>query len=430
MVLESKLKKTTHAARLLRSSTIQQRNKVLTTAADFLISEQPKILKANQNDLKALPPNTAPAFRDRLTLNPERIQHMAHSLRLVAKLPDPLSNVDSEKRIEDKTNPNFESRTKQLKNGLILKKIRSPLGVIFMIFESRPNVAVEAFSMGFKSGNVMILRGGKESQKTVQVLYSILKKSILLSNLPAESLWGITDSNRQIVSDLLKQNQFIDVVVPRGGEKLIDFVVKNSHIPIIKNDRGLCHVYVHSDADLDMATKIILNAKTQRPAVCNSIETILVHSAIARTLLPKLFEALNTFHVEWYTDAKSFSLLKRSSFVKRATTKSWQTEYLDQKINCKIVSSIDEALEHIETYGSRHSECIVTASEKLAKKFQHEIDAAVVYWNASTRFTDGYEFGLGGELGISTQKLHVRGPVGLMALTSERWIVDGTGQTR
>lgn len=415
MVLESKLKKIKEASRLLRSSSLKQRNKVLMAAADLLIKDQNKILKANLADLKALPMQTLPAFRDRLSLTPERLQHMAHSLKLVARLTDPLAG-ESEKQI--------------LKNGLILKKIRSPLGVIFMIFESRPNVAIEAFSMGFKSGNAMILRGGKESQKTVHLLYSILKKSLLSANLPAEILWGITDSDRQIVAALLKQNKYIDVVVPRGGESLIDFVVKNSHIPVIKNDRGLCHVYVHHDANLKMATQIILNAKTQRPAVCNSIETILIHQDKAQEFLPKIYETLSPFQVRWFTDAKSFALLKKYPSVKRATEKNWNTEYLDQILNCKIVSSLDEALQHIETYGSRHSECIVSASEKTAKRFQKEIDAAVVYWNASTRFTDGFEFGLGGELGISTQKLHVRGPVGVTALTSERWVVDGTGQIR
>ena len=403
------------AARLLRSSTVKQRNQVLTTAAELLLSEKNKILKANLADLNSLSANTPTAFRDRLLLTPERLQHMARSLCDVASLSDPLAG---------------ESEKKNLKNGLSLKKVRSPLGVIFMIFESRPNVAIEAFSMGFKSGNAMILRGGKESQKTVHILYTLLKKSLQHSNLPSDVLWGITDPDRKIVSSLLKQNKYIDVVVPRGGEALIEFVVKNSHIPIIKNDRGLCHVYVHNDANLEMAVKIILNAKTQRPAVCNSIETILVHQNIANKILPKIYEALSAFQVQWFVDFKAFALLKKYPSIQKATAKNWGTEYLDQKINCKIVSSIDEAMEHIETYGSRHSECIITDSESTAQIFQHEIDAAVVYWNASTRFTDGYEFGLGGELGISTQKLHVRGPVGVSALTSERWVVNGTGQIR
>lgn len=414
MVLESKLKKTSAAARKLRLTSIEIRNQALRNAADLIIAQQDRILKANHKDLKILAANTAAAFKDRLMLNADRIQHMSNSLLKVVELPDPLQS---------------EKSADTLKNGLILKKIRAPLGVIFMIFESRPNVAVEAFSMGFKSGNVMILRGGSESRHTTSVLYDILKKSLQKAGLPAEVLWGITDPDRKIVNQLLKQKNYIDVVVPRGGEKLIDFVVKNSRIPIIKNDRGLCHVYVHSDANLDMAVKILVNAKTQRPAVCNSMETILVHSKVAKTLVPQAYAAMAAYGVKWFVDPKTKRILKNQT-VKLAAEKNWHTEYLDLIVNCKVVDSIDAAIAHIERHGSRHSESIITASEISARKFQNEVDAAVVYWNASTRFTDGYEFGLGGELGISTQKLHVRGPVGLAALTSERWIVDGTGQTR
>ena len=262
--------------------------------------------------------------------------------------------------------------------------------------------------------------------------------------MPEDLLWGITNPDRKIVSELLKKKKYIDVVVPRGGEGLIDFVVKNSLIPIIKNDRGLCHVYVHNDADLDKAVRILVNAKTQRPAVCNSMETILVHESVAKNLLPRVFDAMSSFNVQWFADKKALTILKNhqnsiphiksiqknQTKIKPASKKSWDTEYLDQIVNCKVVSSVDEAIQHIEQHGSRHSESILTASEASARKFQSEIDAAVVYWNASTRFTDGFEFGLGGELGISTQKLHVRGPVGLLALTNERWIADGTGQIR
>ena len=403
------------AARELRLSQSEIRNKVLITVSELLISEQNKILSANIKDLKALSHNTTPAFRDRLMLNSARIQQMAKSLRLVAALTDPLAG---------------ERENRVLKNGLILKKVRSPLGVIFMIFESRPNVAIEAFSMGFKSGNVMILKGGKESQKTVSVLFSLLKKSLVKAEFSTDVLWGITNSDRKIVTTLLKQKKYIDVVVPRGGEALINYVVKNSLIPIIKNDRGLCHIYVHADADIEMAVKILVNAKTQRPAVCNSMETILVHQKVAQILLPKVFEAMRSYDVNWFADKKTRAILKGRKSIKPANEKNFNTEYLDQIVNCKVVSSLEEAIEHIEKHGSRHSECIITSSASSAKKFQTQVDAAVVYWNASTRFTDGFEFGLGGELGISTQKLHVRGPVGVAALTIERWVVDGTGQIR
>jgi glutamate-5-semialdehyde dehydrogenase len=396
-------------------SSVEVRNKVLLKAAEFLLEEEDAILKANQKDLKKLPADATSAFRDRLTLSTQRLSSMAESLRQVADLPDPLAVV-GEKKV--------------LKNGLELKKVRAPLGVIFMIFESRPNVAIEAFSMGFKAGNSMILRGGKESQHTVAVLYKLLHAAIKQAGLPSDVLWGITDPDRKIVNELLTQKEYIDVVVPRGGEGLINFVVKNSLIPIIKNDRGLCHVYVHEDADLAMAVNIIVNSKTQRPAVCNSMETMLIHSAVAEQLLPMLYQQMQKFQVKWFGDAKTLKILKGEKQVKKAAEKNWNTEYSDQIVNCKIVDGIDEAIEHIEKYGSRHSESIVTDSKEMAQKFQKEIDAAVVYWNASTRFTDGFEFGLGGELGISTQKLHVRGPVGLQALTSERWIATGTGQIR
>jgi len=220
------------------------------------------------------------------------------------------------------------------------------------------------------------------------------------------------------------------VVVPRGGDGLIDFVVKSSEIPVIKNDRGLCHVYIHRDADLEMAVRVVVNAKTQRPGVCNSMETLLVHEAVAAQVLPKIFEASAGTGLQWFVDPQAKKILKGLENVKAATPQCWDTEYLDLKMNCKVVSSLDEAMSHIEKHGSRHSEAIITASNEDARKFQMEVDAAAVYWNASTRFTDGYEMGLGGELGISTQKLHVRGPVGLRELTSLRWVVDGDGQVR
>ena len=250
------------------------------------------------------------------------------------------------------------------------------------------------------------------------------------AGLPAACLWGIADSDRKLIEELLKQTDHIDVVVPRGGEQLIDFVVKHSKIPIIKNDRGLCHVYAHEDADVEMARKIVINAKVQRPGVCNSMETLLVHERLAPQLLPKLFAETVDLSVKWHACTKTLAILGPKAAAQVATDLNFSTEYLDLEMNCRIVSSLEEALAHIDRFGSRHSEAILTASEKTAKKFESEVDAAVVYWNASTRFTDGFELGLGGELGISTQKLHVRGPVGLRELTSERWIIEGTGQTR
>ncbi len=417
MELTLKLKKLRLAAKVLRLSPIETRNQVLVKAAQLLGENEKEILKANTQDLKALPPTTTPAFRDRLTLTSDRISYMAVSLRQVAVLADPLASAADEQT---------------LKNGLLLKKVRSPLGVIFMIFESRPNVAVEAFSMGLKSGNTMILRGGKESLRTTKVLYKILQQAIESADLPASVLWGITDSDRALVNNLLKQKEWIDVVVPRGGDGLIQFVVKNSHIPIIKNDRGLCHVYVHDDANLVASVEVLLNAKTQRPGVCNSMETMLIHRDVAAELIPLVYNKMLDFNVKWFGCSNTLKILKMigAKNVHAALKKSWDTEYLDQIVNCKVVANIEEAIAHIEQHSSRHSESIMTTNHQTARRFQAEIDSAVVYWNASTRFTDGFEFGLGGELGISTQKLHVRGPVGLAALTNERWVVDGDGQVR
>jgi glutamate-5-semialdehyde dehydrogenase len=400
------------AARELRATPTARKNAVLLRAAEMLERQRELILKANAVDLKRLPKSTKPAFRDRLMLDDRRIRLMAAGLEQVAALPDPVGEV------AEKT---------KLPNGIELRKTRAPLGVILLIFESRPNVAIEAFSLAFKAGNAAILRGGKESSETTTVLYRVLYAALSESGFSRDTLWGITEKSRTLVQKLLKRKDAIDVVVPRGGEGLIEFVQKKSNIPIIKNDRGMCHVYVHDDADLEMAASIVENAKTQRPGVCNAMETVLVNEKVAEDFIPKLACVLEPHGVKWFGCKVTRELLKAA---KPARSKSWDTEYLDLMMNCKVVASLDEAIEHIEAHGSRHSEAIVTASKDAARRFQFEVDAAAVYWNASTRFTDGFEFGLGGELGISTQKLHVRGPVGLRELTSLRWIADGEGQVK
>jgi glutamate-5-semialdehyde dehydrogenase len=404
------------SSRYLRAAPAESKNGVLLEAARLLDEMKNVILKANAQDLQSLDPARAsPAFQDRLTLNEKRIREMIESLRQVASLPDPVGEIDE---------------TYTLDNGLRAQRVRSPLGVIFMIFESRPNVAVEAFSLGLKSGNAMILRGGKESRLTTDVLYGILEQAIASQKISSEILWGITDPDRDIPHFLLQQKRWIDVVVPRGGDSLIQFVVENSKIPIIKNDRGMCHVYVHEDADLKMALEIVNNAKTQRPGVCNAMETLLVHRSVAKALLPALYEIMKVHQVEWHGCPETLKILSGHPDVLAATQESWDTEYLDFKLNCRVVESQIQAEEHIASHGSGHSEAIITGSQDAAKRFEREIDAAAVYWNASTRFTDGFELGLGGELGISTQKLHVRGPVGLRELTSLRWIIEGNGQIR
>lgn len=411
----AQLERSKAAARALRHAPAAMKNAVLEAVAKGLAARQDEILKANAADLAGLKSDATEAFRDRLTLNPQRLSQMQVSLRQVATLPDPVGEV-----LEERVLP----------NGVRTRRVRAPLGVILMIFESRPNVAVEAFSLAFKSGNVILLRGGKESMATTAVLYSIIRESLQANELPAEAVWGITNPDRELVTDLLSQRAFIDVVVPRGGDALIEFVVKNSLIPIIKNDRGLCHVYVHEEADLKMAEEIVWNAKTQRPGVCNAMETLLVHQAVAKEFLPKLHERLSQKNVKWLACPKTLSILGGRTSVEAAPSTAFDTEHLDLIMNSRVVDSFEQAVQHIEKHGSRHSEAIVTRSHHAAKEFQNEVDAAAVYWNASTRFTDGFELGLGGELGISTQKLHVRGPVGLRELTSTRWIIEGEGQVR
>jgi len=403
------------ASREQRKLSSEKKNAALIALADNLKQNESLILSANEQDLKNLDSKTAPAFCDRLRLDSKRIEAMTVSLRQVADLPDPVNEI-----VEEKV----------LKNNLKIRRVRSPLGVIFMIFESRPNVILEAFSLAFKSGNVVLLRGGSESKFTAAAIYKMMKDTLSQQGFTNLPFHGLEDYDRSLVDTLLKQKKWIDIVVPRGGDRLIEYVQETALMPIIKNDRGLCHVYVDEDADLDMATKIVRNAKVQRPGVCNSMETVLVHAKVAKQFLPKLYEATVADQLTWHADKESLEILKNKKSVALAKDQDWDTEYLDLIMNCKVVSDLDAALAHIDKHGSKHSESIITSSKEKAKRFQQEVDAAAVYWNASTRFTDGFEFGLGGELGISTQKLHVRGPVGLKELTTPRWIVDGDGQIR
>ncbi len=403
------------AARRLRQLPTDVKNRALENLAKMVGRREADILKANSEDLGRLPGDTPMAFRDRLTLNKPRIQGMIESLQYVAKLPDPVNEV-----VEQST----------LKNGLRVKKVRAPFGVIFFIFESRPNVILEAFSLAFKSGNAVILRGGSESRSSAHCIYTLMRESLLESGVETLPFWPIEDYDRSIVNELLTRKDLIDITIPRGGEALIEHVQKTAQMPIIKNDRGLCHAYVAEDADLEMAVAIVKNGKTQRPGVCNALETVLVHEDIATKFLPLIYKATTEVNLEWRADAASQRALGVTECVKLAKEADWNTEYLDYILNCRLVRDLDEALAHIERYGSKHSETIITRDARKAQKFQMEVDAAAVYWNASTRFTDGYELGLGGEIGVSTQKLHVRGPVGLRELTSPRWLIEGEGQIR
>ncbi len=413
--LETTLVTLRASSRVQRKATSERKNEALLQIAKAMKTQESEILKANAVDLKNLDPSTNNAFKDRLTLNPKRIDGMILTLQQVAALEDPVGEI-----VEQRTLP----------NGLDLKRVRSPLGVIFMVFESRPNVIIEAFSLAFKSGNTIILRGGSESAATAAVIYKIMRdcfKNLGWVDLP---FLGIEDYDRKIVETLLQRKDLVDIAVPRGGDKLIDFVQRTALMPIIKNDRGMCHAYVDEEADLEMAAKIVANGKCQRPGVCNSLETVLVHRKIAAQFLPILYKQTQASNLIWKTDPEADKILNSEKNIEAVSPSDWDTEHLDLILNCKVISGIDEALMHIEKHGSKHSETIITRNEVKARRFQEDVDAAVVYWNASTRFTDGFEFGLGGELGISTQKIHVRGPVGLRELTTPRWIVDGSGQVR
>ena len=413
--IEKSLQKLKQNSKQQRQLSASVKNKVLLALAEKLVHQGPLLIAANEMDLKRLPVTATVAFRDRLTLNSERLAAMGESLRQVAQLQDPVGEIIEESK---------------LANGLQTQKVRAPLGIIFMIFESRPNVILEAFSLAFKSGNSIILRGGSDSSETAKAIYEMMTQTLAEFGLQDVAFYGLQNYDHSIVDDLLKRKDLIDIVIPRGGENLINYVQRTALMPIIKNDRGLCHTYVDEDADLSMAQNIVVNAKTQRPGVCNALETVLVHQKIAEKFISDLYEATNSLQLIWYGDPQTLKILDRKARVHPATEQSWNTEYLDLIINCRVVVSLAEALQHIELHGSKHSEAIVTSSEKKAHVFQIEVDAAAVYWNASTRFTDGYQLGLGGELGISTQKLHVRGPVGLRELTTARWLISGTGQIR
>lgn len=400
----------------LRTLSESSKNLILKKLNLKLQEHESEILLANEKDVKAYSESKSfqKAFADRLALSPARIKQMRESIEAVIAEPDPIGK-------------SLESR--KLENGLVLERVRGPLGVCFMIFESRPNVITEAFSLAIKSSNALILKGGKESDLTAQCLYGLIEKSLSEVLGEAEVFWGLVGASRETTDFLMRQHRLIDVLIPRGGDRLIDYVTEHSTLPLIKNDRGLCHIYVHEKADLDSALRIVDNAKTQRPGVCNAMETLLVDENIAAVFLPKIYKVLKAKNVEFYICAESKKYLSNCD-VQLANEVNFDTEYLDLKINIKIVKSVIEAQAHIEKHGSRHSEAIITEDALVAEDFLKKVDAAVVYWNASTRFTDGYQFGLGGEMGISTQKLHVRGPVGLEALTVPRWVVRGQGQVR
>lgn len=385
----------------------------LRAAAECLLANQKKILSANEKDvLKAEKGGMSPGMVDRLRLTVERIEAMAEGMLQVAELEDPIGEVE-----EMKKRP----------NGLLIGKKRVPLGVVGIIYEARPNVTADAFALCFKTGNAVILRGGSDALHSNIAVVEALKEGLHQQGLSEDSVQLITDTDRETVKKLMKMNEYVDVLIPRGGAGLIRTVVENSTVPVIETGTGNCHIYVDESADFQMALDIIFNAKTQRIGVCNACESLLVHRKIAEEFLPLLKNRLDEKHVEIRADQDAVGIVP--SFIP-ATEQDWGMEYLDYIVSLKLVDSVEEAITHINRYNTGHSEAIITKNYGNAQKFLDEVDAAAVYVNASTRFTDGFEFGFGAEIGISTQKLHARGPMGLKELTTTKYIIYGNGQVR
>lgn len=412
-LVKAKAQAAKQAAAKLAVTSTAVKNAALLAMATALEAQQAEILAANERDMTAAAAKgMKSSMLDRLKLTAERIRGMADGLRQVAGLADPVGNV-----IDGKTLP----------NGLHITKIRVPLGVIGIIYEARPNVTADAAGLCLKSGNAVILKGGSEAMESNKTVAAILAQAAEGAGIPAGFIQFIDTSDRQAVQDLIHMNGLVDVVIPRGGAGLIQAVVRNASVPVIETGAGVCHTYVDKDADVEMAMKIAFNAKVQRPSVCNAMETLLVHKDIADKFLPMMLMMYNSSAVEIRGDK---AVQEYSGQVHPATEEDWSTEYGDLRLSVKIVDSIEEAMAHIAKYGTGHSECIVTNNYQAAQLFQYTVDAAAVYVNASTRFTDGNEFGFGAEIGISTQKLHARGPMALPELTSTKYLINGNGQVR
>jgi glutamate-5-semialdehyde dehydrogenase len=411
--IEQKGKMAKIASKKLAIAGTSLKNQALLAMADALVTRQTEIMQANQADMTAGQTNgLGKTLLDRLLLTPQRIEDMAMGLRQIAGLPDPIGEG-----LASWTQP----------NGLQISKIRVPLGVVGIIYEARPNVTVDAAGLCLKAGNAVILRGGSEAIRSNIAIAKVLIDAVVQAGLPEAAIQLIETTDRQAVQVILKANQFIDVLIPRGGAGLIKTVVENATVPVIETGTGNCHVFVDADADLHKAHNIVINAKCQRPGVCNAMETLLVHEKVAEEFIPPMLQALTAAGVELRGCPATQALFAGCVL---ATETDWAKEYLDLILAIKIVRDIDEAITHITTYSSGHSEAIVTENYSRARRFLAEVDAAVVYVNASTRFTDGFEFGFGAEIGISTQKLHARGPMGLEELTSVKYVVLGDGQIR
>ncbi len=387
----------------------EKKNSVLAGMAEQILQRQEQILAANRADLAAA--DLRASSRDRLLLNPQRLAATVEGIRAVIDLPDPVHEV-----VAEWTRP----------NGLRIRKVRVPLGVVGVIYESRPNVTVDAAALAFKAGNAVVLRGGREAAQTNEVVVDVLAT---VPGLPAGAIQLLDSRSRESVDELLRARGLIDVLIPRGGAELIAHVVERATVPVIETGAGNCHVFVDKAADFDVADRIVLNAKIQRPSVCNAAEKLLVHQSIAAEYVPRIVRELLANGVEVRGDEQTRRLAAGQA-VRPASPEDWSTEYLDLRIAVAVVGSLEEAIAHINRYSTKHSEAIVTRDEARARKFLDEVDSAAVYWNASTRFTDGGEFGFGAEMGISTQKLHCRGPFALVELTSTKFQILGSGQIR
>ena len=406
-------KKAKEAEKTLMIATTEQKNKALKYIAQALIENADEIIQANTIDLENGKNNgMSEAMLDRLKLDKGRIKGMAKGVEDVVLLPDPVGRVLSET-----TRP----------NGLNIKKVSTPLGVIGVIFEARPNVTSDAAALCLKSGNTVILRGGKEAINSNRIIAKTMREAVKKSGLSEDVIQLVEDTSRESANALMQMNEYVDVLIPRGGAGLIQAVVKNATVPVIETGVGNCHIYIDKDANVDMAADIVYNAKTNRVSVCNAAESLIIHKDIAKEALPKIKAKLDEKSVELFGDEEAVDIAKG---IEKATERDWGTEYLDYKMSVKIVNSLDEAVDHIYKYSTGHSECIVTENKEAAEEFLNKVDSAAVYVNASTRFTDGGEFGFGAEIGISTQKLHARGPIGLPELQSFKYKIYGNGQVR
>jgi len=409
----TKARKAKEASKRLATLSTELKNRALVAMAQSLEKSTAKILAENSVDVEAASRSgLSRAFIDRLTLNPIRVGGMANELREIAALPDPVGEI-----IDGWTT----------RHGLEIRRVRVPLGVVAVIYESRPNVTSDAAGLCLKSGNAVILRGGSEAIKTNILIANLLSEAAQSQGVPEGAIQIIETTNRKAVMSMLKLREFIDAVIPRGGGDLIRTVVENATVPVIETGTGICHTYVDEDADHEMAERIVFNAKTQRPSTCNSLNTLLIHHSVAARLLPTLSSRLIKAGVEIRGCAETRKIVPTA---KQATDNDWRTEYLDLIIAVKVVSDLREAIDHINTYGTHHSDAIVTRNYERAQQFTREVDSATVYVNASTRFTDGNQFGMGSEIGISTQKLHARGPMSVRELTSSKFVVMGNGQIR